>query len=44
MLLLQVYTYLLHQIAPPDSGVTKEALMESDLSERAEVMLQQADK
>ena len=40
----EAYTYLLHQIAPPDSGVSKEALMESDLLNRAEIMLQQAEK
>ena len=40
----EAYTHLLHQIASPDSGVNKEALMESDLTSRAELMLQQADK
>jgi len=40
----EAYTYLLHQIAPPDSGVTRDALMEGDLLTRAELMLQQADK
>jgi len=40
----EVYTYLLHQIAPPDAGVTKEALMEGDVMKRAEIMLEQADK
>lgn len=39
----EAYTFLLHQIASPDSGVSKEALMVSDLTERAEMMLQQAD-
>lgn len=40
----EAYTYLLHQIASPDSGVHKEALMETDLTARAELMLEQADK
>lgn len=40
----EVYTYLLKQIAPTDAGVTVEALREHDLSDRAEVMLQQAAK
>jgi len=40
----EAYTYLLHQIASPDSGVNKDALMESDMLTRAETMLQQADK
>ena len=38
----KVYLHLLHQIAAPDVGVTKQALMVADLRERAEVMLQQA--
>ena len=33
-----------YQIAPLEQGVTKEALMESDMMSRAEIMLQQADK
>ena len=40
----EAYTHLLYQIAPLELGVTKEALMEGDLSKRAEIMLQQADK
>lgn len=40
----EVYTYLLKQIAPGDAGVTVEALREHELSQRAEVMLQQAAK
>ncbi|XP_046984412.1 plastin-2 isoform X2 [Schistocerca americana] len=40
----EIYTYLLKQIAPPESGVTMEALMEPDLLRRAEIMLQQAGK
>ena len=40
----EVYTHLLYQIAPMELGVTKEALMESDQLNRAEIMLQQADK
>ena len=39
-----VYTHLLHQIAPEDAGVNKLALQKSDLTERAEETLQQADK
>jgi len=40
----EAYTYLLHQIAAPDSGVNRDALLETDLVARAELMLQQADK
>ena len=40
----EAYTHLLYQIAPLELGVTKEALMESDPLNRAEIMLQQADK
>jgi len=40
----EVYTHLLHQIATPDSGVNKDALLENDFLRRAEMMLQQADK
>ncbi|KAM7287021.1 plastin-2 [Ixodes scapularis] len=40
----EVYTLLLKQIAPLGSGVHTEALRESDLTARAELMLQQADK
>ena len=40
----EAYTYLLQQIAPPDSGVNRDALMEGDMLTRAEMMLQQADK
>ncbi|UYV68903.1 PLS3 [Cordylochernes scorpioides] len=49
----EIYTYLLKQIAPPDAGVTTQALMteqvvcspqEPDLLARAEQMLQQAEK
>ena len=39
-----VYTHLIHQIAPEDAGVNKSALQKSDLTERAEETLQQADK
>ena len=39
-----VYTHLIHQIAPEDAGVNKLALQKSDLTERAEETLQQADK
>ncbi|KAK2154859.1 hypothetical protein LSH36_255g00034 [Paralvinella palmiformis] len=38
------YIYLLHQIAPRDKGVTTMAVNESDELERAERMLQEADK
>jgi len=40
----EAYTHLLHQIAGPDAGVSKEPLMATDLLERAELMLQQADR
>ncbi|XP_042894808.1 plastin-2 isoform X1 [Parasteatoda tepidariorum] len=40
----EIYTQLLKQIAPLDSGVTLEPMTKSDLLERAEVMLKQADK
>lgn len=40
----EAYTYLLHQIASPDSGVNKDALLEDDLLTRAETMLNQAEK
>ncbi|CAB3367842.1 Hypothetical predicted protein [Cloeon dipterum] len=40
----EIYTYLLKSIAPGDAGVSMEALMEPNLTSRAEVMLQQAAK
>lgn len=40
----EIYSHLLRQIAPLDSGVSMEALMEPNMMSRAEVMLQQADK
>jgi len=40
----EIYTWLLCQIAPADLGVDKSALEKRLLGERAEVMLQQADK
>lgn len=40
----EVYTHLLHQIAPKERNVTKEALRINDLLEKAEVMLTQSDK
>jgi len=40
----EIYTDLLHQIAPKDAGVNKTAMQKSDLVERAGVMLDQADK
>ncbi|XP_041984190.1 plastin-2 [Aricia agestis] len=38
----EIYSYLLKQIAPDDAGVTLDALRETDLMRRAEIMLQQA--
>lgn len=40
----EIYTHLLYQIAPKEAGVSKNALMEVDPVDRAEMMLQQADK
>lgn len=40
----EIYSYLLKQIAPDDAGVTMDAMRETDLLRRAEVMLQQAAK
>jgi len=40
----EIYTDLLSQIAPKTSGVNKTALQIKDLLERAETMLEQADK
>ena len=40
----EIYTHLLHTIAPFEVGVTKEALMESDAFKRAEIMLQQVSE
>lgn len=40
----EIYTHLLHQIAPQGADVTTEALYIRDLLQRAEIMLQQADK
>lgn len=40
----EIYSYLLKQIAPADTGVTLEALSEHDAAQRAEKMLQQAAK
>jgi plastin-3 len=39
-----IYTDLIHQIAPKTAGVNKSAMQKSDLVERAGVMLEQADK
>jgi plastin-3 len=39
-----VYIHLLHQISPPEAGVGTTALHTSDLHQRAELMLQEADK
>jgi hypothetical protein len=38
-----VTDYFYFQIAPLELGVSKEALMESDLTNRAEIMLQQVN-
>ncbi|OWF37322.1 plastin-3-like [Mizuhopecten yessoensis] len=40
----EAYTYLLHQIAPPDREVSTMAIHISDPNQRAEAMLQEADK
>ncbi|XP_071440139.1 plastin-2 isoform X1 [Hetaerina americana] len=40
----EIYTYLMKQIAPADSGVTMMALMEPNHLARAELMLQEASK
>lgn len=40
----EVYTELIAQIAPKDAGVNKFAMKKDDLVERAEVMLEQAEK
>lgn len=40
----EIYTHLLYQIGPKEAGVTMEALMERDAIQRAEMMLQQAEK
>lgn len=40
----EIYTHLLYQIAPKSADVTTEALFIRDLIQRAEIMLQQADK
>uniref|UniRef100_A0A6G1SPM7 Plastin-1 n=1 Tax=Aceria tosichella TaxID=561515 RepID=A0A6G1SPM7_9ACAR len=40
----EIYTHLLYQIAPKNADVTTEALYIRDLVQRAEIMLQQADK
>lgn len=40
----EVYSILLKQIAPQDSGVNTDALFEKDMMSRAEIMLQQAAK
>lgn len=40
----EIYTHLLFQIAPQGADVTTEALYIRDLTQRAEIMLQQADK
>lgn len=40
----EIYTHLLYQIAPKQADVTTEALYIRDLMQRAEIMLQQADK
>lgn len=40
----EIYTHLLGQIAPQGSDISTEALFTRDMHQRAEVMLQQADK
>lgn len=40
----EIYTYLLKQIAPPEAGVSTEAIHEPHMIMRAETMLQQAAK
>ena len=40
----EIYTELINQIAPKNAGVTKEAMSKADLLDRAETMLEQADK
>lgn len=40
----EIYTHLLYQIAPQGADITTEALYIRDLYQRAEIMLQQADK
>jgi len=40
----EIYTELIAQIAPNDAGVNKLAMSKTDLTERAEMMLQQAEK
>jgi len=40
----EIYTDLIAQIAPAGSGVNKSALKKDDLTERAETMLEQAEK
>lgn len=40
----EIYTHLLYQIAPKGADISIEALYVRDLIQRAEIMLQQADK
>jgi len=40
----EIYSDLIAQIAPKDAGVNKLAMKKSDLMERAEMMLEQAEK
>ncbi|KAL5007401.1 hypothetical protein ScPMuIL_016207 [Solemya velum] len=40
----EAYTYLLHRIAPAENNVTLQPLGESDMLNRAESMLREADK
>ena len=39
-----IYGNLIDQIAPPDKGVNRQGLLKTDLKERAEETLKQADK
>lgn len=40
----EVYTHLIHQIAPKEAGINKDALYVKDLLNRADTMLNEADK
>jgi len=40
----EIYTELLAQVAPADAGVNKFAMKKENLEERAEIMLEQAEK
>ena len=40
----EAYTHLIHQIAPKEAGINKDALYVKDLLNRADTMLNEADK